>query len=252
MNAKSSVLTEPLPGTPGSELIRSYIWEMPVRVTHWTTFLAIVVLSATGYYIHDPYLLVKAKTAYVMGTARFIHVVAGFVLTMSFLVRIYWLFAGNRCARLSAFIPTRRWQWRQMWQMFKYYSFLRWRPVVRVGHNPLAGLTYTGILLLTLVSILTGFVLFSWTAQTGFLKAVFGWAANVFGIQYIRQVHFFLMYIFIAFAIHHVYSAVVVSIEEKNGLLESIVTGYKYIPERELREDECAGWLSPRQGKNES
>ncbi len=249
MDAKSPVVSEPLPGMPGSELVRSYVWELPVRVTHWTTFLAIVVLSATGYYIHDPYLLVKAKTAYVMGTARFIHVVAGFVLTMSFLVRVYWFFAGNRCASLNAFIPRRRTQWQAMGQMFRYYSFLRWRPVRRVGHNPLAGITYTGILILMLVSILTGFVLFSWTAETGFLKAVFGWAAHVFGIQRIRELHFFLMYIFIAFSIHHVYSAVLVSIEEKNGLLESIVTGYKYIPEWELRQDECAGPPSARQGR---
>ncbi len=248
MNAKSSVVAEPLPGMPGSELVRSYVWELPVRVTHWTTFLAIVVLSATGYYIHDPYLLVKAKTAYVMGTARFIHVVAGFVLTMSFLVRVYWFFAGNRCASLNAFIPRRRSQWRAMGQMFGYYSFLRWRPVRRVGHNPLAGLTYTVILLLMFVSIFSGFVLFSWTAQTSFLKGVFGWAPVLFGIQRVREVHFFLMYIFIAFSIHHVYSAVLVSIEERNGLLESIVTGYKYLPEAELRQDECAGSLPVERG----
>jgi Ni/Fe-hydrogenase 1 B-type cytochrome subunit len=249
MNAKSSVVAEPLPGTPGSELVRSYVWELPVRVTHWTTFLAIVVLSATGYYIHDPYLLVKAKTAYVMGTARFIHVVAGYVLTMSFLVRIYWFFAGNRCASLNAFIPRRRSQWRAMGQMFRYYTFLRWRPVHRVGHNPLAGLTYSVILLLMFVSIFSGFVLFSWTAQMSVLKGIFGWAAVLFGIQRIREVHFFLMYIFIAFSIHHVYSAILVSIEERNGLLESIVTGYKYVPESELRQDECASSLPAERGE---
>jgi len=248
MDAPYGIRAETLPGTPGSELVRSYVWELPVRVTHWTTFLAIVVLSATGYYIHDPYFIVPPRAAFVMGTARFIHVTAGFVLLMSFLVRVYWFFAGNRCARLSSFIPTRRGQWRQMGQMFRYYSFLRWRPVVRVCHNPLAGITYMGILILILISVFTGFVLFSATAQTGFLKAVFGWAGTAFGIQRIRLVHFLLMYVFIAFAIHHVYSAVLVSIEERNGLLESIVTGYKYIPEAELRADECAGGPAPRKG----
>ncbi len=249
MDASYGIRTETLPGTPGSELVRSYVWELPVRITQWTTFLAIVVLSATGYYIHDPYFIVPPRAAFVMGTARFIHVTAGFVLLMSFLVRVYWFFAGNRCARLSAFIPTRRRQWRQMGQMFRYYSFLRWRPVVRVGHNPLAGITYMGILVLILVSVFTGFVLFSGTAQTGFLKAVFGWAGAAFGIQRIRLVHFLLMYVFIAFAIHHVYSAVLVSIEERNGLLESIVTGYKYFPVAELRADACAGRpVPPRKG----
>ena len=32
-----------------------YVWEWPVRLTHWFNMLAIVVLSVTGYYIGHPY-----------------------------------------------------------------------------------------------------------------------------------------------------------------------------------------------------
>ena len=35
------------------------------------------------------------------------------------------------------------------------------------------------------------------------------------------------MFWYIAFAIHHVYSAVLYDIEERNGELSSIITGYK-------------------------
>ena len=35
------------------------------------------------------------------------------------------------------------------------------------------------------------------------------------------------MFLYIAFAIHHVYSAVLYDIEERNGELSSIITGYK-------------------------
>jgi Ni/Fe-hydrogenase 1 B-type cytochrome subunit len=45
------------------------------------------------------------------------------------------------------------------------------------------------------------------------------------------------MFAFFAFVIHHVYSAVLVSWEERNGLIESIFTGYKFIPRDELTED---------------
>ena len=160
MDAKYDLHTEPLPGTPGSELIRSYIWEMPVRVTHWTTFLAIVVLSATGYYIHDPYFIVPPRAPFVMGTARFIHVAAGFVLLMSFLVRIYWLFAGNRCARLSALHshPPVAAAADVADVQILFLPPLGGRSA-GVRHNPLAGITYTGILILIFVSIFTGFVL---------------------------------------------------------------------------------------------
>jgi Ni/Fe-hydrogenase 1 B-type cytochrome subunit len=40
------------------------------------------------------------------------------------------------------------------------------------------------------------------------------------------------------FVIHHVYSAVLVSWEERNGLIESIFTAYKFIPEEELEADQ--------------
>ena len=45
------------------------------------------------------------------------------------------------------------------------------------------------------------------------------------------------MFAFFAFVIHHVYSAVLVSWQERNGLIESIFTGYKFVPRDELEED---------------
>jgi Ni/Fe-hydrogenase 1 B-type cytochrome subunit len=47
------------------------------------------------------------------------------------------------------------------------------------------------------------------------------------------------MFAFPVFVIHHVYSAVLVSWEERNGLIESIFTGYKFVPEAELRESKA-------------
>ena len=46
-------------------------------------------------------------------------------------------------------------------------------------------------------------------------------------IQQLRLLHFLLMFVFGAFTIHHVYSAILVDIEERNGEVSSIVTGYK-------------------------
>jgi Ni/Fe-hydrogenase 1 B-type cytochrome subunit len=237
-NKRSSVS---LPGTPGSELIKSYVWELPVRVSHWVIVFGILILSATGYYIHNPFFAAQGENAYLMGTVRFTHIITGFFLTGAFVVRIYWFFVGNRCSRWSAFIPIRKRQWRQMGEMIKYYSFLRWRPLHLIGHNPLAALAYTVILLLIFISILSGFTLLAWTQGAGTLKTLFSWAAYWIGIQNVRLIHYFLMYILLAFMIHHVYSAILVSIEERNGLFESIITGYKYVPEWELQEDECAG-----------
>ena len=42
------------------------------------------------------------------------------------------------------------------------------------------------------------------------------------------------MFAFFIFVIHHVYSAVLVSWEERNGLIESIYSGYKFVPREDL------------------
>ena len=55
-----------------------------------------------------------------------------------------------------------------------------------------------------------------------------------------RLIHFCNMFAFFIFVIHHVYSAVLVSWEERNGLIESIYSGYKFVPESELEEPEAA------------
>ena len=77
------------------------------------------------------------------------------------------------------------------------------------------------------MSILTGLSLFSWILDRPPWTTLFGWTWSLMGIQHIRLVHFLLMFAFIAFAVHHVYSAVLVDREERNGELSSIVTGWK-------------------------
>ncbi len=58
-------------------------------------------------------------------------------------------------------------------------------------------------------------------------------------IPNLRLLHFLLMFCYIAFAIHHVYSAVLYDVEERNGELSSMVTGYKAdVHEGELPRDD--------------
>jgi Ni/Fe-hydrogenase 1 B-type cytochrome subunit len=47
-----------------------------------------------------------------------------------------------------------------------------------------------------------------------------------------------IMWLLIAFALHHVYSAFLVDAEEANGLMSSIFSGWKFIvPEPKEREE---------------
>ena len=122
-------------------LERVYVWELPVRLTHWVLFFSILVLSATGYYIGNPFVSVPgaAKDHFVMGTVRTVHFYAAIVFALAVLVRIYWLFAGNDYARLTEFIPLSLRRLRSLWKTFLYYSFIRHDPDDYAGHNGLAG-----------------------------------------------------------------------------------------------------------------
>src|ERR1700727_541312 len=64
---------QPAPGQ-----VRVYVWEWPVRISHWVMVITIISLSITGYYMHAPYVVAQGRTAYVMGTMRFVHLVSSF------------------------------------------------------------------------------------------------------------------------------------------------------------------------------
>ncbi len=222
---------------PAFPPVRVYVWEQPVRVSHWLIFLPVVVLSFTGYYIYNPFIVARSSTSFLMATIRFIHVVTGFVFISAFLLRIYWFFKGNEWSNWRAFLPIHRRQWRGMGRMVAYYSFLRKDLVHQVGHNALAAVTYLVMFTLMFIEIITGLTLYTQVRGGWLLAPLFSWLPRVIDIQHIRLTHFCIMFAFFAFVIHHVYSAVLVSWEERNGLIESIFTGYKFVPRDELAED---------------
>jgi Ni/Fe-hydrogenase 1 B-type cytochrome subunit len=222
---------------PGYPTVRVYVWELPVRVSHWFIFLPIVVLSFTGYYIHNPFIVAKSSTTFLMATMRFIHETAAFVFISAFLLRLYWFFMGNNWSNWRAFVPIHRRQWRGMGGMVAYYSFLRKDLAHHVGHNALAAVTYLLMFTFMFIEIITGLTLYTQVRGKWALGWLFGWIPRVIDIQHIRLAHFCIMFAFFAFVIHHVYSAVLVSWEERNGLIESIFTGYKFVPKAELEED---------------
>ena len=91
-----------------------------------------------------------------------------------------------------------------------------------------------------LVEILTGLALYSRVVGNPVLTQFIGWLPQLIDAQYLREIHYFLMFVFFAFAIFHVYASVLVSIEEENGLLDSIFSGWKFVPAGELRHEVAA------------
>jgi Ni/Fe-hydrogenase 1 B-type cytochrome subunit len=234
--------TEPVGGVPSAAesdetMVSVYVWELPVRIVHWVIVLSIAVLSFTGYYLYYPFIISRGSDAFVMGTMRFIHEIAGFALIAAFIVRVYWFFMGNRWAGWREYVPADRPQVDGLFDQLRYYLFLKREPAMRVGHNPLAGITYVVIYFLILIEILTGLVLYNRVLGGYVLGFFVNWVTWFASYRTIRQVHFLIMFAFLAFVIHHVYSAVLIDIEERSGLLGSIFSGYKYFTRRKVSED---------------
>jgi len=228
-----------------------YVWEVPVRVTHWLIVATIVILTVTGFYIHGPFITAPtaAEGASQMATIRFIHELAAIVFMCSFAVRFYWGFVGNSFSSWRAIIPHNREQLHWGREMAKYYLFLRRDPVPVTGHNFLAGATYTIVSIGMVAQILTGLLLMAWVLGIPPITTFFGWGSMVpGGIQTVRMFHFLLTFIFVAFAIHHVYSAILVDYEERSGVMSSIFSGWKNIkPGRTLEALGVAGRGAPEE-----
>lgn len=218
--------------------IAVYVWQYPLRLFHWGLVISIVVLSFTGYYIHNPFIVGQTKAPFLMGWFRFVHEAFGMVFIALFILRLYLFFAGDRWSRWQYMVPLHKKQWKEMIEVMKFYAFIRPTPVSKVGHNAIAAFSYLGIYTLVLVEIVTGLVMFNWLRHSPTLTLLVGWVPRLVSIQNIRLIHFFLMFVFIAFGIFHVHLCLIVSSAEKRGLLDSIFTGYKIIPVDELDEDD--------------
>ncbi len=231
----------PAQAGPTFTLGRVYVWELPLRLTHWLLFFSILVLAATGYYIAHPFISVpgEARAHFVMGSVRSVHLYASIVFTLSTLVRVYWAFAGNAYARWSELVPVSRQRWRNFKQTALFYAFLSREPAHYPGHNALAGLSYAIVYGVYLVMIASGFALYTVYAPVGSPMQVFGFLIPIFdGLQMARLLHHIGMWVILIFAVAHLYFVVVLySIIEHLGTLDSIVSGFKFT----LREPRSRG-----------
>lgn len=223
----------------GENLVRVYVWEIPVRVAHWLIFFSIFVLGFTGYYMYNPFIISRDGSVFLMAQMRFVHEVTAFVFIAVVLVRSYWWFTGSGLAHWTGFVSTKRWWRRGLWRQLKHYLFLSSTPSTHLGHNPLAAVTYMFVWALIVVQIITGMALLDYANGLGHgaLHLFFGWSFSVVSVTYVREAHFLIMFAFLAFMIHHVYSAVLISMEEGTGLMDGIFSGYKFFPARCIATD---------------
>lgn len=231
LDSLSKLGREVPPATEGFKWV--YLWGWPLRAMHWAAAISIVVLAVTGFYIGKPYFMTggEASSHFLMGWMRFLHFTAASVFVATGIVRLYWLFAGDKFERLAALFPIRPRDWVNLYTQVKYYLMIRPEKAPQyLGHNPLQQFSYTGMYVVATLMVVTGFTMYGQSNPGGFFYTMTNWLAPlVGGLQWVRFIHHVTTWAFIIFIPIHVYLATRADIMEKSGTISSIFTGGRFV-----------------------
>jgi Ni/Fe-hydrogenase 1 B-type cytochrome subunit len=221
------------PAKPATRYERVYVWEWGVRLFHWGSAASLTVLFLTGLYIADPILTTSGEPfdVFLMARVREVHFVAAYAFLLLFLWRIYLFWFGNKYARTGLPRPWKKRWWSDVVRQASDYAKLdAGRP--HLGHNALAGLSYVlFVVALGWGQILTGFALFSESNPGGFWDGAVGWVIPLLGGSFRTHMwHNLFGWGFLVFAILHVYIVFFDSRQYRNGLISSMITGFKFKP----------------------
>jgi Ni/Fe-hydrogenase 1 B-type cytochrome subunit len=221
-----------------------YVWEWPVRLTHWVNAASVTVLFLTGLYISHPVLAPsgEAYNHFVMGRVRQIHFATALIFLVSFLLRIYWFYMGNNYARSGFPFVWRRDWWRDLVRQAGDYFKLH-RGHIHLGHNALGGLAYTFFVIgLGWAQIFTGLALYSESNPSGWLNKLVGWVIPLLGGSFQTHMwHHLFAWGFVVFAILHIYIVLYDSYQYRNGLITSMISGLKFYQEGDIEQDKWLG-----------
>ena len=210
-----------------------YLWHWPIRAMHWIAAACIVVLIVTGFYIGKPYFFTSGSASdhFLMGRFRFAHFTAAAVLVATAILRVYWLWAGNKFERFKALFPVKASDWKNLFKVARAYLFIRQEEAPQyLGHNPLQQLSYTGIYVLALVQVTTGFFLYGLSNPGGFFFDTFGWVGTLLGgAQVVRFVHHSVTWLWLMFIPVHVYLSVRADVLHKESTVSSIISGQRTV-----------------------
>jgi thiosulfate reductase cytochrome b subunit len=201
-----------------------------VRLCHWATALLLAGMIASGLQIYEAYARFgnRGDPAYPSpfnGTV-FPHWgrLGGWLAAgLNWHFALMWPFVLGGLLYLSYLAVSGEWRsllfrprdLRGALEMQKYYLGLRKEHPAQGKHNPLQKFAYTFIILLGMLSVLTGLSIYKAT-QFGWLTGLFG------GFQAARYWHFWAVWIFVGFTLVHVLLVFVVDPHS----LRAMITGW--------------------------
>lgn len=211
-------------------------WDWPTRVLHWVNALLVIALII---------FILGLEWAADLGVSKPVrrpikewHAWLGHVLLITLSLRLIWGFVGNKYARFSDIVPLKTSQWQGIVHNIKWYlSGFKGRAAKAIGHDPLAAVFYTILLVVLIVQVITGVLISGVELNTFpgtlFLGGMSEAEMEEFGhaLEEVHELGYFYILFFIA---AHLVGLVVHEVREKTGLLTSMINGKKCLPREDL------------------
>jgi len=180
---------------------RTLIWDLPTRLFHWTlaSSFAIAWLTSEG----DQW--------------GAIHVFAGYLMLGLVGFRVLWGFVGSHFSRFASF-------WFGPKEAVDYVKQVAAGHAARhVGHNPAGSMAIYILLLMAVLVGISGVITLGGDEQQGLAA---GWLSFA-QIRLLKELHELGAIAMLLVVIGHITGVVVESVQHKENLARSMVTGYK-------------------------
>lgn len=199
-------------------LQRVKVWDLPVRIFHWT----LVLLIAFSWW--------SGKEG---GNFMQYHMWSGYAILTLVLFRVVWGFCGSSSARFTGFVRAPR----------AVLGYLRTLPERRSdaypGYNPLGG---WNVLLLACILLQAGTGLFANDdiVTAGPLYKLVSKGTS----DFLTAIHYYNFYVLLALAAAHIGAVLFHLLYKSENLVTPMITGYKMRPAGDAAPRLASNWLA--------
>lgn len=166
------------------------VYDLPMRLFHWTFALGFVIAFIISQTVDDD------QVAFVY------HKLIGLTLAFSVILRVLWGFLGNKYALFKEFDL-------KISHLFHYFKDLMTsKTKAYLGHNPASSWAALGMMVCALVLAVTGYLMeLRWNKGT------------------IEDIHEIVAYVFLGLAVSHVLGIAVHTLRHKEAIGLSMLSG---------------------------
>ncbi len=194
-------------------LQRKLVWPGMLRLAHWGMAIATIVLLATAWLLHWAPSIAQAASDY--------HQIAGALLMLALLLRVWLLLTDRAVAGWRALLPGKR-SIVAMVKTLQFYLSLGNMPLPAwYAHNPLWVPLYAVVLLLLVVVALTGFFMPDHPL--------------LFGL-YLPALHRSVAALIAVFTVAHVIAVVMHDVRARQADISGMLNGYRLFEIKPLDE----------------